>query len=758
MVVTRAMADFFARPANSRGEQQTVSAHLMETARLARESAEKFGAGEEAYLAGLFHDLGKYGALFQDVLARKAEHIDHALPGAILVQFPLQLRRSTRTDIAVAIAAHHGGLTSGDEKTVFDYQTYYTRPAGKQQGIHGAPCHNGRELSIPDIDALKRAKERLERETGCAVRALPERACPGKLERMLYQRMLLSALSDADYASAAADADPAYFKKAWDAPLDAEGALQKLLDHVASLRADSRADAGVNRVREDLLKACLDGAALPQGLFTLTAPTGTGKTVALMAFALRHAAEHGLKKVIVVLPYLSIIEQNAGDYRRILGDETVLEAHSQADVPEEMGLIAERWSAPVIVTTSVRFFEMLFRRKPTDLRALHQIAGSVVVFDEAQSLPTPLARATLTAVNELTAQYRCSVLFSTATQPAFDLLPGLPWQPRELVPDAQSMYDQMRRRVRPEWRVAAPTPLEQVALEMAESPSCCAILNLTAHAAKLCGLLRARCGGDTVFHISARMCPAHRIGVIRSIKERLRSGLPCRLAATQAIEAGVDLDFERMYRALAPLYSVIQAGGRCNRDGRRKEGRLTVFQPDEPRLYPPDPAYGNGANALKELLLEGGVDIHSLSDMRRYDQRVFRDELHERRALWEAIELQDFEKVSDAYRLIDSAGVNILVPYEDPEHAGLFAALQQQGRALGIDHQWMRRARPISITAFLREEKILRDYPFLERLRYRPVRPGRPQEAANWYVLNDPDAYDRLTGFAPEKGSIELTI
>ena len=575
---------------------------------------------------------------------------------------------------------------------------------------------------------------------------------------MLYQRMLLSALADADYASAAADADPDYFEKAWDAPLDAEALLQKLLNHVETLRASSRADENVNAARDELFRACLDGAIFPPGLFTLTAPTGTGKTLSLMAFALRHAALHGFQKVIVVLPYLSIIEQNALVYRRVLGDDQVLEAHSQATIPDEMRLVAERWGSPVIVTTSVRFFEMLFRAKPTDLRTLHQIAGSVVVFDEAQSLPTPLARATLMAVNELTANYRCSILFSTATQPAFDLLPDLSWKPRELISGAQALYDRMRR-VRVAWRVAAPTPLTEIAREMAEAESCCAIVNLTAHAAKLCQLLLENCAEDTVFHISARMCPAHRTNIIRTIRDRLQAGHACRLAATQAIEAGVDLDFKKMYRALAPLTSVIQAGGRCNRDGRLESGELTVFLPEESSLYPPDPAYRGGANALSELLLEGGVDIHSLCDMRRYDRLVFGDELNERKALWDAIELQDFEKVSDAYQMIGGAGVNILVPYGCPAYEGLFQSLREEALNEGIDPFWMRRARPIAVSAFLREEKILRDFPFLLRLNYRPTRRGQRAEVdSNWYVLNDPKAYDAFTGFAPEKGSVNWTI
>jgi hypothetical protein len=213
-----------------------------------------------------------------------------------------------------------------------------------------------------------------------------------------------------------------------------------------------------------------------------------------------------------------------------------------------------------------------------------------------------------------------------------------------------------------------------------------------------------------------------------------------------------------MYRALAPLPSVIQASGRCNRDGRLKEGVMVVFRPEETNLYPPDPSYGNGANALKELLLEGGIDIHSLADMRRYDERVFGDELREKKALWDAIEQQDFELVSDAYHLIDSAGVNILVPYEDLMHEGLFTALRREALERGIDSGWMRRARPLTVTAFLREEQIRKDYPFLLRLRYRPTRGGRMEIDSNWYVLNDPKAYDSFIGFAPEKGSLEFTI
>jgi hypothetical protein len=185
---------------------------------------------------------------------------------------------------------------------------------------------------------------------------------------------------------------------------------------------------------------------------------------------------------------------------------------------------------------------------------------------------------------------------------------------------------------------------------------------------------------------------------------------------------------------------------------------MVVFRPEEANLYPPDPAYGNGANALRELLLEGGVDIHSLNDMRRYDERVFGDELREKKAFWDAIELEDFEKVSDAYHLIDSAGVNILVPYEDLKHEGLFTALRREALEQGIDNGWMRRARPLTVTAFLREEQIRRDYPFLLRLRYRPTRGGRMEIDSDWYVLNDPKAYDPFIGIAPEKGSLEFTI
>ena len=253
-------------------------------------------------------------------------------------------------------------------------------------------------------------------------------------------------------------------------------------------------------------------------------------------------------------------EQSEKEYCKIVPN--ILVDHSQKNLPKEIRELASRWDAPMIITTSVKFFESLFADKPGDCRKLHSIANSVVVFDEARSLPTELAPATVKAVNALCKRYNCSMVFSTATQPSFDALPDTEWKPVEIIPENKKLYDQMRR-VHVEWRLYKNgerlnnrrTSLEQIADEMASETSVCTIVNLRRHARKLFDELKGRCDSDEeVFLLTTDLCPAHRLAVVEEIKERLKSEpqKPCRVVATQCIEAGVDLDFNVMYRALEP--------------------------------------------------------------------------------------------------------------------------------------------------------------------------------------------------------------
>ena len=472
-------------------------------------------------------------------------------------------------------------------------------------------------------------------------------------------------------------------------------------------------------------------------MFTLTAPTGTGKTIALLAFAAKHAEQYKKRRIIIVLPFLSIISQNAKVYEKICGG--ILEAHSMASYgnDERTKLITEQWNSPVIITTSVKFFEAFFKSKPTDLRFLHSVANSVVVFDEAQSIPTDLLGTTIETMRMLCETFRCTVLFSTATQPAFDVRSDIDFHAHEVLSDAPDVYDKTRR-VSVSWNIADKTPLTQIAEEMSGLDSVCCVLNRKDHTRKLFDLLTEQCDRTECFHISTDMCKAHRDTVIQDITDRLEKHLPCRLVSTSCIEAGVDLDFAYMYRALAPLDSIIQCAGRCNRNG-RSAGEMTVFIPDEEKLYPAV-FFENAANKVKLLLSRHEIDICSPSHIREYYTMLLTDGNydHDKSKLVKAIEEHDFTGAEKQYRFIPQNGVNVLVPYQ--AEIKLFGELAAEARTKGISKEWMRRAAPITVTSY-REDKLkdLAEPCFI-------MRKGKPEYVSGWYILLDDQFYDEQSG------------
>jgi CRISPR-associated endonuclease/helicase Cas3 len=415
-----------------------------------------------------------------------------------------------------------------------------------------------------------------------------------------YTRMLFSCLVDADRL------DSAFWPSSPPPPLPFEpGALlEKILAERDRKRAANPASA-LSTVRNDIFDACLRAGAQTPGFFSLTVPTGGGKTLAAMAFALAHArahaGRHDFRRVIIVIPYLSIIEQNAAEYRRILDPENtgfVLEHHSSAQTPRnasgedlsQLELATENWDAPVVITTSVQFLESLLAASPSRARKLHNIARSIVIFDEVQTLPARLLAPMLNVFRELAANYGTSFVFSSATQPAFRRTASLPDgfvenELREIVPVPDALFRQLRRvsyRFHPEqfaW--------SDLAEKLVSSPQVLCVVNLTRHARELWEKLSRRLPKDErPIHLSSAMCPAHRLALVRRIRQRLKSGLPCRVISTQLIEAGVDVDFPEVWRAMGPLDSIVQVAGRCNREGRRPaaESIVHVFIPADNKL------------------------------------------------------------------------------------------------------------------------------------------------------------------------------
>ena len=427
------------------------------------------------------------------------------------------------------------------------------------------------------------------------------------------------------------------------------------------------------------------------------------------------------------------------DYRRILPE--LLESHSVAVLDEKARFLAERWDAPCIVTTNVGFFEPLFSARPTDCRRLHQLVGSVIVLDEAQSLPPDLLKATLQTVHLLCTQYGCTVVFSTATQPSFQHLPGLDWKPREIVPDPKRLF-QVTRRVTYDWRIEERVSYRQIAEELICHRQGCVIVNLRAHAEKLFRILEEIVSDDEsegIFYLTSDLCGAHRIKALEAIKGRLADGKLCYLVASQCIEAGVDLDFPIIYRALAPLESIIQAAGRCNRNGDSADGKMIVFLPEEERLYPPGVYYQRAALCVKTLASRHPIDCFDLKHMEEYYEMLYSNGDGDKETLKKALEDRDYRKVQEAYRLIESKGVQVIVPWK--ENMELFESLQEEYGKNGLTRDLIGRARTLTVSSFAEDKVKECCIPLFFRTY------GREDEVqTGWYLLGNQDCYHEKLG------------
>ncbi len=758
---------YYAHSAPQRSDWEPLHEHLQLVGERAAGYAAAFAAKEEARLAGLLHDLGKYSELFTQRLEapHRVKRLDHWSLGAWVAVKEFRLGGLAA---ALAIQGHHVGLGRADDDAFreLDPQRLKERHPLNLTLTESEPAallerFMADGLSLPVIE-----RSLFQRET------LPAGG-------MLDVRMLFSALVDADFIET-----EAHFHRAPDGTRSYRGegsppriteALAALRERAARLQAASDAAQSVLRLRADLLQACLEAGEMPPGVFTLSAPTGAGKTLAMLAFALRQASEHGLRRVVVAAPYLSIIEQTANVYRallgRHLGEDYVLEDHSLVDsgsraegqeASEQSGdrdgaknnarLLAENWDAPLIVTTNVQLLESLFSNRPSSCRKLHRLARSVILLDEVQTLPPRLAVPTLATLSRLAERYGSSVVFVTATQPAFDHLDGevrklvaSGWTPREIVPSTLRLFDRVRR-VRVTW-AAVPLDWSGLAGSLANAEQVLCIVNLKRHAIALTERLKER-GIPGLFHLSTNLCPAHRKRVLEEVKELLAQREPCVLISTQCVEAGVDLDFPVVYRAFGPLDSIAQAAGRCNRNGRlRRPGEVRVFVPEEEKY--PSGEYANAARVARVLWKSRGpegMDIDSPELFRAYYRTLYDltqvgEGLPELR---KALNDKDFEEVARRYRLIEQDAINVVVPYDPEAFAGLRRELDQSGR---LTRNWIRRARPHALSLY-RPKRNAPIWSFLE-----PARMTSGEESDEWFVYLEDRHYDRdLLGLtaAPE--------
>lgn len=649
-VLARGMAEPWAHSCNVAGERHRLEDHLRATAELAGKFGSALGAERLCYVAGLVHDVGKIVRPWQEYLLAseagvRTRKVNHKTSGANL------FARLASEPGRLLIEGHHSGIPNYKDVPADD-----AMDPDRDRAVEAAA-----RLLLPELDEVLSAGS-----------VIPDswsrwaRADPSALEMAV--RLSHSALVDADFLDTAAhfNASPVHLAP----PTDFASLHARFIEALTQELAGRR-PSPVDSLRGVLLDDCLAAANQSQGVFRLPAPTGSGKTISAAAFALAHATHHGLKRVIVAVPFLSITEQNAAVYRRLIGNENVVEHHSGVDPRREdqnrTGSVrarygVENWDAPFVVTTTVQLFESLFSNRPSRTRKLHRLANAVIVLDEVQAIPPRVLPIILDGLRILQHHFGTTVVLSSATQPTWDLVG--PWREaedlavRDIVSDPARLYAGLRRSS-VEW--AQVDSLNAVADLMAAEPHVMTVVNTTANARDVALALRDR-ATDGVFHLSTRMYAGHRRAVLNEVRERVAAGLPVRLVSTQLVEAGVDLDFPVVLRALAPAENLSQARGRCNREGHLASGRFIVLE--SPELSTLD-AYKVGIAKTRQHFEVPSVDLDAPDAMRRYYADLYAtldvDGLQEARDIQAARTRLRYQFVADEFRMIQDDATAVVV-------------------------------------------------------------------------------------------------
>ncbi|HET6398249.1 MAG TPA: CRISPR-associated helicase Cas3', partial [Candidatus Thermoplasmatota archaeon] len=687
-----------ARPPAGRNDAwQPLEEHLVNTAEQAAASAATFGGEAVAYVAGLLHDVGKLDAAFKAYLERSlaGDHgrgPPHAIWGAALLRG--RVAPAAEPALVLSILGHHAGLK--------DWST--ACQIVDQHQIDHRDAMGEIARTLPDLVAPPGRRTHVQALRDCGPRGAPD----------LWIRFVFSSLVDADRLDARRHAEKGSGPYHEALPL-----LLQRLELAQRAKVAAAAPTTVNAVRREVYEQCLEAAQHPPGIFRLTVPTGGGKTRSGLAFALRHAVLHRKRRVFVVIPYTSIIDQNAQEYREILGERNVLEHHSQAEWATNgeteyaslQQVASESWDVPVVVTTTVQFFESLLGNHPTAVRKVHNIAQSVVILDEIQAFPPHLLAPTLHVLRDLVDHYGVTLVLSTATQPAFDALAtiGLPVG-REIVADPAGLARRLAR-VSYEYR-ASPIGWPALARLLRDERQALVIVNTRRQALDLVKALQS--DGRSAKHLSTLLCPAHRQEVMAEVKDALASGKECLLVSTQIVEAGVDLDFPLVFRARAPLDRIVQAAGRCNREGRATRGRVVVFEPEEASA--PAGPYRLGMGLAKSRL-ERSEDLADPGVLEGYFRELLLElgrEGIDTEGIQRMREALEFEQVAQAYRIIDQPTLPVIVPYR-PEARALARAWQ-----MNPTRSAWRALQPYVVNLYERDAATMKDWlePMGERLQF----------------------------------------
>ncbi len=687
---------------NSQGKQQDLEEHLRNVADAAAKYCASFDGETFARYAGLLHDIGKYDPAFQQYLlnaeqnpAKRMRGPDHKGAGTVLAQ-----AAEVGGLLAFLINGHHGGIAArSDLKT-----TIRERMANK-----------------PVQDAIVTAKRALPE-----LQTIPPGLIPThirtELEQEFFARMTFSALVDADLL------DTEQHFNAGKRPERANHwPIADLWERFTTSYQQSFADApksNLNTIRAEVYQDCLNAANLPPGFFRLAVPTGGGKTLSSLAFALQHALKYDLERIIYAIPYTSIIDQTAQVFRKVLGDvQAFIEHHSDIELhdPEnptpteiQRRLAAENWDASLIVTTTVQLFESLLGRGTGKCRKLHNIARSVIVLDEVQMLPVHFLTPILDVLRQLVTHYGVTVVLCTATQPDFAPRQGFEGLDniREIIPLAvQEKHFTALRRI--EYQLPAADESwtwEQVATRVQAEQQILVIVNTRRDATELMHILApvdtlGEEDDPALFHLSARLCGMHRRAVLEEVRRRLLEDEPCRLIATQVIEAGVDVDFPLVMRAVGPLDRIVQAAGRANREGKMPQpGTVIVFFPADGRM--PKDSYLVGADITKRLLKKASADLHDPGLYQEYFRQYYGYPYLDYYDIQETRKRFEYPLVAEKFRMIEDDSTAVIVKYpsfqSEDEHPvkELFDKIQRSSQ-----REYLRALQPYTVNLLSYEFK-----------------------------------------------------
>lgn len=671
---------------------EPLPAHLEQVAALATQFGRKFNAAPWANSLGKWHDLGKYSDEFQAYLKHEngleahleqyVGKVDHSTAGAQLADRLFDNHPYGRI-LAYCIAGHHAGLA--DAVATSGSSGLNQRLTKSIPSTSGAPDDLLRKPDLPKTPPIQLSGD----ESHIA------------FQLAFFTRMLFSCLVDADYLATEQFMSPEKSKeRSFDIPSFAELEVQ-LDNHLSQLASGQSGPVASSRT--EVLDACRNAAEASPGLFSLTVPTGGGKTLSSLAFGLKHAQQHHLDRIIYAIPFTSIIEQTANVFRNVFWDapeETILEHHSNTDPDKETictRLVTQNWDAPLVVTTNVQLFESVFAAQTSRCRKLHNICNSVIILDEVQSLPVDLLKPTLAAIHELVTNYGCTIVLCTATQPAFqksrDFEIGLA-NVTEIVPDPISLFASLNR-----VRIShlGQQSDDEIVQQFSQHEQFLCIVNTRAHAANLFEQLRTQSltrpnsehplptsaahdadkddgiPTNQIFHLSTYMCGQHRKATLDKIRQRLKDKLPCQVISTQLIEAGVDVDFPVVYRSQTGIDSIAQAAGRCNREGKLPTGQVFVFEPTDVALRGYLKATADSASELMADLNLNNMDLLNQDIVRRY----FGLHFWRHKKQWDAKQVMncfpapyqktcfDFRTAAERFRWIDDTSETVFVPYDD---------------------------------------------------------------------------------------------